>query len=379
MKKILFAAIVAATTLGATTMSSCSKEKVISKGDQITLSNKNDKTQTAWADDEKKGVTFTAKSAWTASVAETTRASAVPWLRLLVNGVETYSGSAGTINLVIELSPNYSGSERKATLTIASGGDKFEIVITQNRTTQTGEIPSKLIKKMIEIWDIEPSTYEFTYDSNQRITRISYYPTEGYSQEVNINYSSNRITASMGMGSYSATVVDGRISRCDWVWEDPEYPNESSREMTYQDGYLRKMVLKSTYATYNEDTGKWERQIGTYPADLTWTNGNLTKYASDGTDFTFQYGTSLNKANLDLNWLIGDYLLEADGLGSFLAMQGYLGKRSTNLMVRETYNSSGYTSFYTHTWTFDNEGYPIGIVTKRDGERVDVTYTFEYK
>jgi hypothetical protein len=137
MKKILAFALAAVVAL-----SSCEKGEQES---QISLSNQEDKTQAAFADDETTGggFTFVAKSAWTASVAETTatRAAGVEWLRLLLNGEEAYSGDAGEITLAIELEPNYTSTDRSASITISSGGTGITISVTQAGMTREGEIP----------------------------------------------------------------------------------------------------------------------------------------------------------------------------------------------------------------------------------------------
>jgi hypothetical protein len=106
--------------------------------DQISLSDEGDENQTAYADDEEKGITFTAKSDWEASVTEsgTTRASNVTWVKLMVNGEEKYSGGAGTINLVIVIEPNTTGGDRRATITIACGGESLKISVDQKGVTE---------------------------------------------------------------------------------------------------------------------------------------------------------------------------------------------------------------------------------------------------
>ncbi len=104
--------------------------------EQITLPDQSDKNQTAFADEETtKGFTLIAKSAWTATIEETvtkaTRASNVSWLRLTVNGAETYSGAAGTFTIVINIDPNTTGKDRTATITIDCGGEQVKITVMQ--------------------------------------------------------------------------------------------------------------------------------------------------------------------------------------------------------------------------------------------------------
>ena len=140
MKKNLFCVLLSAFALSAMTLTSCDKgggEKE-NGNEQITLPDESDKTQTVYADDEEKGITFTAQSNWVASVDEAgaSRASNVTWIKLLVNGEEKYSGGAGTINLVIVIEPNTTGGDRKATITITCGGEKLNISVDQKGVTE---------------------------------------------------------------------------------------------------------------------------------------------------------------------------------------------------------------------------------------------------
>jgi hypothetical protein len=113
----------------------------------ITIANEQDLTQTAWADEETtgNGCTFTAKNNWTASVMElnTNKGSDVSWITLLCNGVETYSGSAGTFTIVISIEKNTTGQIRTATIEIKCGSDKITITVVQEGKNKDGETPAK--------------------------------------------------------------------------------------------------------------------------------------------------------------------------------------------------------------------------------------------
>lgn len=129
---------------------------------QIVLSGQSEKNQQVYADDEASaGFSFTAKSSWTATVAETVpaqaalsvandlaagmRSSGVEWLRLLSGGLEKYSGGAGEFDIAIELTPNYTGSSRSAKIAIAStsGGTGITITVMQQGVTADGEVPQE--------------------------------------------------------------------------------------------------------------------------------------------------------------------------------------------------------------------------------------------
>ena len=111
--------------------------------------------QKTYADKENtgNGFSFTANTAWTATVTELQGQSAatvksdtkvvqegnnVVWLRLYNGDKESYSGSAGKVTLRIELDQNYTGERREATITITSGGNTFTVHVVQEGTKQDG-------------------------------------------------------------------------------------------------------------------------------------------------------------------------------------------------------------------------------------------------
>jgi hypothetical protein len=125
----------------------------------IEIANEQQLEQTAYADEKTTGAgfTFTAKAAWTVSVVET-RASSVEWLKLMINSQESYSGSAGTFNVVIELEPNTSGATRSAVITITSGGDTISITVTQEGTAAPA--PGKTVESIAVTSQPTKKTYE---------------------------------------------------------------------------------------------------------------------------------------------------------------------------------------------------------------------------
>ena len=136
------AAIVACLAVTIMMFWSCSKEGDNSSK-SITISNSKDLKQTAYADEENtgKGFTFTAKSEWKAKVKEESmlKSSSVSWITLLCDGVETYSGDAGTFTITIVVKPNMTGQTRKATITITCDDDEIVITVTQDGKTKSGD------------------------------------------------------------------------------------------------------------------------------------------------------------------------------------------------------------------------------------------------
>ena len=113
------------------TITSCEKggEK---QENQVILSDQTKPNQTVDADQtEAGGITFTAKSSWTATVKGETQTSDVDWLRLMLDGRETYKGAAGTFTLSFKLTPNDTGVERTAIITVKSGDSDVAITVLQ--------------------------------------------------------------------------------------------------------------------------------------------------------------------------------------------------------------------------------------------------------
>ncbi len=172
MKNLFTTFAVLATVACAATFAACEKGGGDSGGNPITIPDPSQQTQTANADETVAGnVTFTAKAAWTATVAETTpssraaaqhdendapatraddgaetaetRAPGVSWVHFMVGGQETYSGAAGTVNAKVELDPNYTGAARAATITLRAGdGEGVPVTVTQAATDANGNVPS---------------------------------------------------------------------------------------------------------------------------------------------------------------------------------------------------------------------------------------------
>ncbi len=116
----------------------------------IELADPSHAMQTAWADETHTGdgFTFTARAEWTAEVTEgsETRASNVPWVRLMSGETETYGGAAGTHTLVVALEPNYSGADRTATVTLTAAGESIEVAITHAGTREDGTpMPTEVV------------------------------------------------------------------------------------------------------------------------------------------------------------------------------------------------------------------------------------------
>ena len=110
------------------------------------LHNKQDATQTAFADEDKTaGFTFTAKNSWVVFVYEntTSKSNDVSWIQLFCNEKVAIDGRAGTFTIDVALETNYTGQTRMATIEIVSGSDKIIVTVTQSGKNKDGEVPEQ--------------------------------------------------------------------------------------------------------------------------------------------------------------------------------------------------------------------------------------------
>jgi len=123
------------------TFTACKKNE-----ENLYLHNKQDATQTAFADEVKtKGFTFTAKNSWVVFVYEvtTSKGNDVSWINLFCNEKVAVDGRAGTFTIDVALETNYTGQTRTATIEIASGSDKIFVTVTQIGKSKDGETPEQ--------------------------------------------------------------------------------------------------------------------------------------------------------------------------------------------------------------------------------------------
>lgn len=459
MKKLKY--ILLAMILPAVMFTACSSDGDDDGGNgSITLSNAGDSSQTAYADEENtgSGFTFTAQSTWTATVVEkkqakagvantqgrvsnpsnrhhffmpkhaanqqksarvqapakTVRASSVSWLKLMLNGKETYSGNAGTHTLSIELEPNYTGKTRTATITIICGNDKITITVTQDGKTEEGEKPEnpnppanddKLITQIWSEGKYEEngigvgswkSVADFEYDSENRVVTVNSSYISDYAGSVGCDeysyiytYSGNSVSCQENFANgnnedtesvnmmlnaegyiISGTGVNYRKDDS----HEYEYTRNSTFAATYANGYLTKLVENAksiSQSAGHTSENEWE---GTN--EFVWSNNNLTELnytsvnkssISGPFNASATYGTELNITNLDLNWIVyyGEWFSCVDEYG-FPAL-GLYGKRSKNLVKKETSDSydGGDLYIYTYSWVLDADGYPVQVTIER--------------
>ena len=314
----------------------CNKDK-----DALTMPNEQEKTQTAYADETNtgKGFTFTAKGNWTATVKEVKSqksGSGVEWLKLLLNGKETYSGSAGTFTMVIELETNATGTDRSAIITVTCKDVDVAINVTQmaNSSTPTLKLVSRITLSEYG------RTADFTYDAQNRLSSIDFvgqtivpitYPTANTMRAV---YEGEEWGYNLNNDGYITNMfVDG----------------ENLGALEYENGYLKKIV-NDIY---------------------TWEDGNL-KSISGGYSMTYTYSTIPYKAISIAPFLVTPWM--DDELHGFFPSVCF-GKKSKYLVASETYN--GQRTDY--RYELDANGYVTKIYKKIDGGTEKLLCEIKYK
>ena len=137
-KAILFSLSLLALLL-TTALTSCEKNE---PGDdlEITVRDNSALSQNVFADETQgsKEVSFSTKGAWTSSILETTKTNDNPaWISIYPES----GNSAGNHKTSISLTPNHTGKDREATISIFCGDNSIEIKITQKSVKEDGNAP----------------------------------------------------------------------------------------------------------------------------------------------------------------------------------------------------------------------------------------------
>jgi hypothetical protein len=306
------------------TFSACKKDAA------VTISDEKQLAQTLYADETTAEFTFTATGDWFA----TDHGNNVLWMKkVLCNGVETYSGSKGTYTFVVSLETNYAGAPRTVIFEIVSGNDKIAISITQLGTTKDGETPTYIaLVSRILFYGVAP--YDFTYDTQNRVTSIS-----GSESSIPITYpSANTMVAIFEGEEWIFTLnSDGHIVKM-------RYPDGYEQTYEYEYGYLKK----------GEDV------------DWIWENGNLVSVPWEGGGETYTYSTILSKETNIAPWTTPMLLICGHGEAFYRFFPStYFGKSSKYLVssvtrddnqreYRYETNADGYVTKVYQPWVDDD-------------------------
>ncbi len=381
---------------------------------------------TVYADDTNASdvIRFDASASWKASVNYHAGEGGTDWVSL-----SAYSGGVGENTISLTLKANTTGKDRKATITIDTGDAVVTITIEQKATTKDGKEPAtdpstqivdgNQIAKIIQhnyyksgekLEDDGEDTYEFFYDSSNRLVRIV--QTEinqvdyigGYTgpKETETQITTVDITYQNGTVAYEiTTTIDGV--------EEKEKPSGS---IVLENG----RAVSGTSVDYDEkDNGNYYKYVSTYTlayddngylvkssrvedgedADdevISWTNGCPTQVVWGYTGSTLlvdkaTYGNVNNWSNLDLNW----FLLDSEGWDfaagdpyKIFAILGYVGKRSTYLVSTMTDGAEhAYSGDRLYTFAYERDeinGLPLKVTMKTSAEYgEEKEYTIVYK
>lgn len=354
--------------------------------DSISIS-KDQLNQSAYANASERGITFTAQEAWKTEINYNSATKATDtsnWITL-----DPPSGEAGTVTVKILLSPNYTGTGRKATIRIICGGSSITVTIEQKGQTEEGNTPidperpdqyKKLVSK-IEITNTHygssgnlthKSERLFTYDE---LNRISTYEEYDYTDNKRMldwsdsySYSGNTITCLEKVEDQNQIFEYKTIYKLDeeqnvktWTCEYNEIgkPEIDQGELSYENGYF------SSSRTEVSNSGPTTDQA-------IWVDGNLVKAGETDeprATTNIEYSHIPNNSNVDFNYLLSQtewldcLAFEESGIKAF----GCFGKRSAYLMSKEKdgYNNDEHVFEY----RTDNEGYIREITVRTyDGQ-----------
>lgn len=394
LKKSLFLALL---TIGVA-MASCSDGDDESSK-TIELTGGTQTTQTVFADETtpNNGIKFTATEAWTATITEvaTTKAAAgrVDWVEL-----SAYSGGAGEFTLIMTLQPNLTGQSRKAEIRIVCGDTTIVIVVEQKGTKEDGTTPESpdgpdvSTDKLITKIEIDNYIYtgefdgtdvvDFTYDDQKRLTRMVVTEEDETSEGEKITTVSTIVfTYDNDKVSYEQTDVEDGVTSpykptgSITLDENCRAVSGTGRDYEYKD---KVEEYTFTYSLEYNAYGYLERSVRVEDSDseeerLIWSNGNLVSvwwgdgYGTSNPDAIdrAQYGSVLNKTNLDLNWIIA---LNSEGFdfatgdtNKMFPMLGYTGKRSTNMVEKIIAWTGASKETSKYVYTTNDDAFPVSI------------------
>jgi hypothetical protein len=407
MKKVISICLCAVFTL----LAACSSD---SEGEQkkIQVNNEKELNQTLYADQQKGGISFVAEADWTTSVSESTATkAAATWVTL-----DPDHGGKGSYTVSINLEPNLTGQKRTATITITCGDTKITVTVTQEGTTESGDVPGAnqnyLVSRIQEVYETvvaatgakETSTtaYTFEYDSQNRITKAqedeTYFSGEKEMSGNTFTYGDNTIV----MKSFSDDKTDEQDEATFTLGEDGNIVKyeivevESGSRSWYSAGtltYDSEGYLTTAEGQVDMSSGEPENRVDM----AVWKDGNLIRAYNDyyGTDqqktrSEMEYANSeyINNpnVNLDLNFFVCDSeWLDCFAFGgAYIKPYGHIGKRSKNYMTAEYDKYHGDNEYCTYQYEFDEKGLPVKVIkTRHDKENYysknQITYTITYK
>lgn len=323
----------------------------------ITVPNKAELTQKVYADQTtgKSGVTFATEGAWSSSIAVATgkaeQTIAPDWIK-----ISPESGDkAGEYTIKITLGTNFTGATRTATITIVSGKDKITITITQEATTEKGDVP--------EDGENPDATDGMVKKINGEIVE--------YGEVGDIPYATKIGEKEVLTKAYSLET---------WVYVQ-DFHNTGTSHYNY--GNDRKL-LNVRYEV---------RGGGRFNAECLWSGSSLSEIRGDqvGVSRTgylrteIEYGdTEYTKGNVDINWLLASSeYFTVQPISSIVVKTTRDNKLLTKKIQTEEQGDGKYDATITYRYVFNTAGYITEIhetrVFKMDGAQPErKIYELEY-
>ena len=261
---------------------------------------------------------------------------------------------------------------------------------------------TKLVKKITIDIDTDvfvgvfPSSYEFTYDDNKRVSSVFWMTSETHADFINIEYDSNQIVVKERGNNRSMYAIDnnGYIVSGEGVpfpARENIIPGTGGTEYVsatyeYSNGYISNVNYRP------KGYFSWETQVNSY----TWENGNLIQIIDQYRDRcarctrTRTYNNVENKLNIDIvsfgvNDLYYFQCRDPEVSSTYIRREfnilKFKGWSSKNFPVSETWSyKDGTGSTTTYKYTFDSDGYPTKVTASSNHHtypaNVVVSYTY---
>lgn len=245
--------------------------------------------------------------------------------------------------------------------------------------SEGGNNSQRVVSKIIFEDEVE---YAFKYNSEGRITRVTYTAIEDSYEEIRYyeryKYGSgNELVIEWEDDGYEADVYEATLNNNGYLstvyYENDDYTDEWSYT------YDTKGRLISVLNEYGSDEDSWIEYV------YKWSGGNVveTTYEDDEGDLSTRYisynSKSMDMVNIDLNAALCGYLggLYIDVCDNGYHGDGLCGQKSKNFLTGWVYEDEDGQWEYSLKWSYDEDGYPVGAVVAGDGEeycRVSIEY-----
>ncbi len=262
-----------------------------------------------------------------------TKASEI-WFRTIVTRAENTGDVKAIVTDVNSTGITFTAPEvyGNQSVLLKENGKEYELgKMTFEEQLEEGgdvEILPKRVKKVVYYEDGEVSeTYEYTYNSENKITSVKITDYDEIPENITCIYASDKITMKITEGEdeeeFIFNLKNDRVSSSKWTYTDMGESYADNFVYTYSGQYLSK--VEGSEETPDEKMSE----------TFSFEHGNLVKYtySSLGYNYTdtqeFTYGSQLNNLNIDLFAFVA-YNFESESVDKPFQL-GIAGKRSKYL------------------------------------------------